>query len=270
MLKKEVLAYLEKNNFVPSKKMGQNFLINDAIKKNIVNCSNINPNDCVLEIGPGLGAITQYIHGITERFIAVELDKRLVGHLSINYPKIHLINDDILKFDLDQLFNKEKWDSVKVIANLPYSISSKIILKLLLCEKIDEINILVQREMGERVMAKPNTHEYNAFSVLLQKFASISVQFKVGSLEFIPAPQVESIFISIKKYRDVDVDFYKYDKFLRKCFCARRKKLVNNLANYYVKDRIIMILEKLDVNLNTRAEQLDNSQFTEIYKILGD
>lgn len=217
-----------------------------------------------------MGAITQYIHGITERFIAVELDKRLVEHISINYPKIHLINDDILKFDLDQLFNKEKWDSVKVIANLPYSISSKIILKLLLCEKIDEINILVQREMGERVMAKPNTHEYNAFSVLLQKFASISVQFKVGSLEFIPAPQVESIFISIKKYRDVDVDFYKYDKFLRKCFCARRKKLVNNLANYYVKDRIIMILEKLDVNLNTRAEQLDNSQFTEIYKILGD
>lgn len=270
MLKKEVLAYLKKNNFVPSKKMGQNFLINDAIKRNIVNCSNIKENDNVLEIGPGLGAITQYIHNITDHFIAVELDKRLAEHLSINYPTINLINDDILKLDLHKLFNEKKWNNIKVIANLPYSISSKIIIKLLLCTEISEINILVQREMGERIMASPNTHEYNAFSVLVQKFASITTQFKVGSLEFIPSPQIESIFISIKKYNNVDIDFFKYDKFLRKCFCARRKKLTNNLSNYYAKDNIITILEKLNINLNTRAEELDNTQFSQIYKILGD
>ncbi|MGL4950886.1 MAG: 16S rRNA (adenine(1518)-N(6)/adenine(1519)-N(6))-dimethyltransferase RsmA [Mycoplasma sp.] len=264
MVKKEILQYLDKNNFVPSKKMGQNFLINDAIKKNIVTSSNITKDDNVLEIGPGLGAITKYICKVTDKVIAIELDKRLAEIIRTNFPQVELINNDILKVDLNDLLKEKQWSNVKVVANLPYSISSKIILKLIQIDNISEINILIQKEMAQRLLAKKNTKDYNAFTILVSLFASVEVKIKVGKNEFVPAPEVESWFISIKKHKQ-DIDFDKIDRLLRIAFSARRKKLTSNLSNIYPKNSIIDIFKEFGWSENLRAEDLSKEDFVKLF-----
>ena len=268
MLKKEVLNFLKANNFVPSKKMGQNFLINQAIMKNIVNSSNIDSCDNVIEIGPGLGAITKYIKEKTNNLLLIELDKRLYQFLCETYKDLWIINDDILKINLDSILNEKKWESVKVVANLPYSISSKIILMLLILKPITEINILVQKEMAQRLLAKKNSKEYNAFSVLVQMFSDIKLLLKVGSNEFLPKPEIDSWFIKINKNNKYKLDFDKINEFLKICFMAKRKKLINNLLTKFNKEIVIKVFDELNFDHNIRAEQLDLDDFNNLFLLL--
>lgn len=270
MHKKEILDYWKMNNFVPSKKMGQNFLLNDAIKQNIVNKSDINKDDNVLEIGPGFGAITDYIVKKTNNVIVVELDKRLAELITHNIPQVKLINDDILKLDLSAVFKTANWEHVKVVANLPYSISSKIILKLLQNPAVDEINILIQKEMAERLLAKVNTKDYNAFTVLVSLQAKISILIKVDRKEFLPQPQVESWFIKLEKLKTGTVEISAIDRFLRICFSAKRKKLENNLSQFYSKEVIRKAFTSLQIDPNTRAENLTPQDFERLYTQLEE
>ncbi len=268
MQNKEWFKFLEDQNFVPSKKMGQNFLLNQTTQKNIVTSSQITSNDNVLEIGPGLGAITQHLLQTTDNVLAVELDKRLYAFLKEKYPHLKIINNDVLKTDLDAELNQLGWSNVKVVANLPYSISSLIVVKLLKCKNIGEINILVQKEMAERLSAKVNTKDYNAFTVLVALYADVSVRLKVSRNDFYPIPNVDSWFINFKLKHFDEVPFDEIDKFLKLCFIARRKKMINNLSQQYDKNLLSQIYQQLGWDENLRAETLEPKEFIKLYNLI--
>ncbi len=267
---KEWFKFLEDQNFVPSKKMGQNFLLNQNTQKSIVSASNISTTDNVLEIGPGLGAITQHLITTTSNLFCVELDKRLYAFLKQKYPELKIINNDVLKTDLDKELTTLGWNNVKVVANLPYSISSLIVVKLLKCQNIGEINILVQKEMAERLSAKVNTKDYNAFTVLVALYADVSVKLKVSRNDFHPVPNVDSWFINFKLKHFNEVEFDKIDKFLKLCFIARRKKMINNLSQQYDKNKLLEIFQEFQWDENIRAETLEPLEFVKLYKKIKD
>lgn len=272
MNKTTIKNKLKQESFVPSKKMGQNFLLSKEIKNKIVNSANVDENDIVFEVGPGFGAITEILVKKAKKVIAVELDKRLFHHTKeyIKADNFLIINSDILDVDIDKLLeahtNNQK---VKMVANLPYSISSKIILKVLKSQLISDAYIMVQKEMAERISAKVNTSGYNAFTVFVQLFAQTKMLFKVSAKEFIPAPKVESAVIHIhNNFEDINFDVEKVEKFLRICFLNKRKKLSNNLFTIYDKNKVLQMFETLKIDLNTRAENIDPKKFLEIFNFL--
>ncbi|AJQ45641.1 16S rRNA methyltransferase [Ureaplasma diversum] len=263
---------IKQASFVPSKKMGQNFLSSNEIKQKIIKSANVLETDYILEIGPGYGAITEHLIPKAKKVLAIELDKRLFDHLKTNFKfdNFSVINNDVLKVDLDQLLTENEFDNVKVVANLPYSISSKIVLKLIKSKKIKASYIMVQKEMAERIAPKINTKGYNAFSVLVQLFADTKMLFKVPNYHFVPAPKVESAVIEIvNKDSIINFDIIKIEKFLRICFLNRRKKLSNNLLTAYSKDKVIALFNKFELDPNIRAENISGSLYVEMYKFLS-
>lgn len=268
MQNNDLKKYLESQNFVPSKKMGQNFLINKNTQLKLIESVNLNSDDNVLEIGPGLGAITQHLLKKTKNVLAIELDKRLYSFLKDNYPSLILINDDVLGFDIDRKLKEMNWNNVKVVANLPYSISSLIILKLIKSSYINEINILVQKEMAQRLLAKVNTKNYNAFTILVSMYANIECLVNVSQKDFLPQPKVDSQFIRLKLLDYPKINFDSFSKFLKLCFLSRRKKLTNNLNKKYSIEKIHYVLKELDIDLNTRSENLTKEQFMQLYEQL--
>ena len=223
---------LKQESFVPSKKMGQNFLLSNNIKNKIVDVANINKDDLILEIGPGWGAITEILVQKTNILIAIELDKRLYAHLKtyIKTSNFHIINNDVLCVDLDNLIldynNTQKIQKIKVVANLPYAISSKIVLKIIQSKLINDAYIMVQKEMAERIGAKVNTRGYNAFTVLVQLFCKTKILFEVNAKEFHPQPKVQSAVIHLENlHNSVNFNIEELGKFLRICFLNKRKKV---------------------------------------------
>ncbi len=265
--KSEIKQFINDNNFIPSKKMGQNFLFNIDYQKKIINASNIDKNVDVIEIGPGLGAITKHLVKNARKVIAIELDKRLFEYLNnnMNSDNFILINNDILKVDLNSLIEEHNLNNVKVVANLPYSISSKIILELLKTEKIKDIFILVQKEMAERINAKVNTKNYNSFTVLISLFADIENLFVIPPNNFIPAPKVDSSFIHLSCKNKYNIDFNDISEWLKLCFNQKRKTLVNNLLAKYKKEEILLILKKMSINVNIRSEALTKEELLFLY-----
>lgn len=264
----EKKEFIKKNNFIPSKKMGQNFLINDNISKKIVEVSNCE-NKNILEIGPGFGAITKYLIKKSKKVLAIELDKRLFEYLVSNFKSENLIllNDDILKVDLDKTFKINKMTNVCVVSNLPYSITSLVLIKFLLCKEIKKIIIMVQKEFASRICAKTNTKEYNALSCLAQFIFDCKNHFCIGSNNFIPSPNVESTIIELdRKKTDIDVD--DFSKFLRQSFLAKRKKLINNLKSKFNVNFIKDFLEMIGLSIDSRPENLTPSQFYHLYLFL--
>ncbi|MCV3754315.1 16S rRNA (adenine(1518)-N(6)/adenine(1519)-N(6))-dimethyltransferase RsmA [Ureaplasma zalophigenitalium] len=276
MADKNVKFRLQKESFVPSKKMGQNFLLSNQIKKQIVDAANIASDDLVIEIGPGLGAITEFLIKEAKFVQAIELDKRLFAHLkkSIVSSNFDIINNDVLKVDLDQLVlelkTKREFNNVKVVANLPYSISSKIIEKLIKTASIKYSFVMVQKEMADRVTAKVNTKNYNAFSVFVQLFAELTTLFHVHPKNFYPAPKVDSSVIMIKNNNiSTDFDHGQMLLFLRICFLNRRKKLFNNLLNKYHYNDIMEAFKAEQIDINARAQNLTQTNFVNLFKILN-
>ncbi|MDE6429368.1 MAG: 16S rRNA (adenine(1518)-N(6)/adenine(1519)-N(6))-dimethyltransferase RsmA, partial [Malacoplasma sp.] len=187
--------FIKKNKFFASKKLGQNFLTNEIIKQKIVDSLNINDSDFVLEIGPGFGALTKLILKKSKNLTVIELDKRLVEFLKEEFPNLKIINQDILKFD----FNNLALNNYKIISNLPYSISSQIIFKILKHSNFSEAILMVQKEMAERVVAKAGTKKYNNFTILLNLTSNITKLFNVSNSCFFPKPEVESTVIKFSK-----------------------------------------------------------------------
>lgn len=257
--------FLEENKFLPSKKMGQNFLINESIKKKIVDLLDVKKEDNIIEIGPGLGALTKYLIQISKKITLIELDKRLVEFLKNNFKDIKIYNDDILKFD----FNLLDQNQYKVISNLPYSVSSKVIIKILKEEKINFAVFMLQKEMVDRMIAKCGTKKYNNFSVLVSLFCKIEKKIDVSPNSFFPAPEVTSTVISLTKNKDLNFkEFKKIEKFLQNCFSQKRKTIFNNLKNFYDKNKILKILEDQKIDKNTRPEEIEPEIFKRIYKEL--
>lgn len=271
MNKNNTLNYIKTENFVASKKLGQNFLVNADIKKKIVKSANIQENDFVVEIGPGLGSITEIILQQKKiNLLAIELDKRLYEFLTNkfkDYNNFKLINNDVLNVKLDELI-KQKFI---VIANLPYSISSKIIANFCFSENIRYAIIMVQKEMAQRICAKPNSKNYNGFSAWLSLCTNIEFLFDVGPQNFIPAPKVVSTVVKINfdnKYTKNQL--LEYKTFFSKCFSSKRKTLVNNLSAFYDKNKIIQILYNLNIDKNIRAENLSAQNLLSILEKLNE
>jgi 16S rRNA (adenine1518-N6/adenine1519-N6)-dimethyltransferase len=261
-----VIDFIKRTNFNPSKKMGQNFLINPEVQKGIVDKIDFNGVDCVIEIGPGYGAITDYLIDKTPKLICIELDKRLAEHIAKRYKdksNFELINNDVLKVDFNKL--TKNYSHPIIVSNLPYSISSLVIIQFIK-SNIKDMYCMLQKEMVERIIAKPKTKQYNAFTVLLARYAKIEKLLNVGKNNFIPAPEVDSMVVSLIKSGESYNE--KFDKFIRSCFLSKRRTLLNNLQSLVSKEELTKILIKEKINVNVRAEELSVSQLVMLYNIL--
>lgn len=273
---------IKKYGFSFQKKYGQNFLIDANILKKIVSSAGITKRDCVIEIGPGIGALTQHLAENARQVIAVEIDKKLIPILEetlSDYDNVIVLNEDILKVDMEELA-KEKNDgqALKVAANLPYYITTPIIMGLF--EKgvpIDNITVMVQKEVAQRMQAGPGSKDYGALSLTVQYYAEAYVAAYVPPNCFIPRPKVGSAVIRLTRHRKPPV-FCSDPKLLfgliRASFNQRRKTLQNGLINAsdlsFTKEQIIKAIESLGVNASVRGEELTLSQFAELAGALAE
>ena len=278
---KETLKILEKYNIRADKALGQNFLVNDEIINKIIEVSNINSDDIIIEIGPGLGVLTNLLLEKSENVIAVELDKRMITILQDRFSKnknLELINQDILKVDLKKLIETEKKEEnsqVKIVANLPYYISTPIIMKLLEEYKIiDEIIVMVQKEVAERLTAKTGTRMAGSITYGVEYYSTAYSEILVPKESFIPRPKVESEVIKLILRKNINEDS-QFEKELfsviKAGFLQRRKTLANALINNKIvenREEINNILNKLNIEINVRAENLTLDQFKSIIKYI--
>ena len=261
---------LKENNLQAKKKFGQIFLTDQNILSGIVNAGEITKNDAVIEIGPGLGALTEHLCEAAGFVLAYEIDTDLLDLLSENlkqYNNYKVINEDILKVDIKQDIETylSEYENVYVVANLPYYITTPIILGLLSKEtRISRYVMMMQLEMADRICGKPKTKDYNALSVVIAYKAIAKKVLNVPRTVFIPAPNVDSAVVRLdihetKPYQALDEEVF--NKVIRLCFTQRRKTLYNNLSLEYPKDFINKLLEDLNINPSIRAEALDIKDF---------
>jgi 16S rRNA (adenine1518-N6/adenine1519-N6)-dimethyltransferase len=271
---------IEKYQFSLKKKFGQNFLINQNILDDIIKGADLTPEDIVIEIGPGIGSLTQYIAEQVDEVLAIEIDKTLIPILEdtlSEYDNIRILNEDILKVDLKGLLERDyKNRSIKIVANLPYYITTPIIMKIF--EEhvpIDSITIMIQEEVADRMQAKPSTKEYGALSLAVQYYSYPKVIVKVPPSCFVPQPKVGSSVIRLEitdHYKNQTEDDRFLFQLIRGAFQQRRKTLVNTLAHqpniHLTKEEIREALVKIDVSEKIRGEALSLQQFIELTKVL--
>ena len=239
---------------LPKKKWGQNFLIDPNISKKILNVLNNKLNETILEIGPGRGALTSLISA--KKIIAIEIDKNLCDELKkIKNNNLSIINDNILKFNLDQV----QFD--KVVGNLPYNISSQILFKILKQPNWSKAVFMIQKELADRILAKEGNRQYGRISVMIQSMCTVKKEFNVSHNCFSPKPDVQSTVISLKKKKIKDFDYKKLEKIVRKSFSQRRKKMKNTL-------KILTDYNELEKFSNKRSEMLTIEDFIYISKII--
>lgn len=245
------------------KSLGQNFLVDENIKRKIVESADITDDSLIIEVGPGNGALTKYLVSFGVPVIAFEIDERLKSELdSIEATNLEVVFEDFLKVDLNKVLKRYKYKRIHLIANLPYYITTPIITKVMEENMIYEMIVMVQKEVGDRFKATPNTKEYNSLSVFLQYYFDISKVTLVSKNCFIPKPKVDSIVIKfvkkeqLLKVKDIDLFF----KFVRDAFTQKRKNLRNNLKNYDL-IKVENALKKLEKDLTYRAEQLSIEDF---------
>ena len=274
------IAVLQKYQFHFQKKYGQNFLIDTSVLDRIIKAAQIGPEDCVLEIGPGIGTMTQYLAENAGKVIAVEIDKALIPILEETlaaYENITVIQGDVLKTDVREL--SEKYGSgkrLKVVANLPYYITTPIIMGLFENEvPVESITVMVQKEVAERMQAKPGTKEYGALSLAVQYYARPEITANVPPNCFIPRPTVGSAVVHLKRHEtppvDVEDERFMFD-LIRAAFNQRRKMLPNALTGAGIanltKEKITEALNKLEISETIRGEKLSLSQFAMLSNIL--
>lgn len=274
------IAVLQKYNFNFQKKFGQNFLIDSRVLDKIVQASEITKDDYVLEIGPGIGTMTQYLCEHARQVAAVEIDKNLIPILAdtlSEYQNVEVIQEDILKVDLNCLAQeKNHGNPIKVVANLPYYITTPIIMGLFESHvPIQSITVMVQREVADRIQACPGTKDYGALSLAVQYYAKPEIVANVPPNCFMPRPAVGSAVIRLVRYKERPVqvlDERKMFAIIRASFNQRRKTLVNGLNNAaqlpYSKDRITEALEEMGLPANVRGEALTLEQFAKLSNLL--
>lgn len=272
----ETQYILHKYKIQANKSLGQNFLIDNSVIEEIINNSNIGKEDLVIEIGPGLGVLTNRLLQEAKYVISVELDPRMVDILqdrfssNIDNGQLEIINDDILKVDLQRIIEEKKPSikHVKIVANLPYYISTPIIIKLLENRlSIDEIIVMVQKEVAERLIARTGSREAGTITYLVEYYAQAESVVKVPKESFIPSPKVESEVIKLKVRKQPKIAI-KDEKILfniiQKSFMQRRKTLSNALVNSHImadKTSVEEMLNTLGLDKNVRGESLTLEQF---------
>ena len=276
----EITRKIMKTNSIFAKKMfGQNFLIDDNILQDIVDSANVNEQDTVIEIGPGLGNLTHYILEKGAQVIAFEIDTDMIQILNnrfANADNLQIINKDILKVDMQEYLRNNK---IKIIANLPYYITSPIIFELLEYRKnIQSITIMIQKEVADRINAKPHSKDYGVLTINTNYMADVVKLFNVPNTSFVPAPNVTSAVIQItpneNREKELDIkDESIFKDLVKKSFSARRKKLSNSLQNSGIKNMskqdIENMIKQVGLNSNCRAEEVSIKQYAKMANIIA-
>ncbi len=272
----QIKKIMAENRLIFHKGLGQNFLFDEHYLNAIVDAGNITKDDVVIEIGPGLGVLTTRIAERALKVFAVEIDSniaKVLKNITSEYENIEIINSDVLKFDLNTITKEYK--SVKIIANLPYYITTPIVMKILeKTENISSIVIMIQKEVAQRLTAKANTKDYGAITLAVSYHADANIMFTVPAGAFIPAPKVESavVRLDILDKKKVQVSDEKlFFRIIKASFGQRRKTLVNSISNScpeFSKDLIKSTLMHIGKSENVRGEALDIEDFSQVCNFL--
>lgn len=271
-------AILEKYGFSFKKSLGQNFLIDTNILRKIVDSANINTQTGVIEIGPGIGALTEQLAKQAKKVISFEIDQRLIPILNETlapYPNVKIIPEDILKADVRNAIEEElaEVEKIMVVANLPYYITTPIIMKLLEEQlPISGLVMMLQKEVADRMSAKPGTKNYGSLSIAVQYYTKAEIVMTVPKTVFVPQPNVDSAVIKLTMREQPLVKVINEDFFFfitKSCFAQRRKTLLNNLTSQLPKgkekkDTILKILNDLDIDPVRRGESLTIEEFAQL------
>ena len=276
------IAVLQKHHFVFQKKYGQNFLIDTHVLDKIINSSQITKEDYVLEIGPGIGTMTQYLCEHAREVAAVEIDKNLIPILQetlSGYSNVEIINQDILKLDIHSLVKeKNQGRPIKIVANLPYYITTPIIMGLLESHvPVESITVMVQKEVADRMQVGPGTKDYGALSLAVQYYAKPEIVANVPPNCFMPRPKVGSAVIRLTTHEQPPVQVHDEAlmfRLIRASFNQRRKTLVNGLKNSpelpFTKEDIQNCLEEAGLPPTIRGEALNLEQFAKLADLMGE
>ena len=279
---KNTIEIIQKYEFMFQKKFGQNFLIDTHVLEKIISAAGITKNDCVLEIGPGIGTMTQYLAENAGHVVAVEIDRNLIPILKETlavYDNVTVINEDILRVDIKALAEEYNGGKpIKVVANLPYYITTPIIMGLFESGvPIDNITVMVQKEVADRMKEGPGSKDYGALSLAVQYYAEPEIVANVPPNCFIPRPNVGSAVIRLTRHKEMPVEVKDpalMFKIIRASFNQRRKTLQNGLGNApelpYTKEQIAAAIAEMGLTPTIRGEALSLAQFAQLSDILGE
>lgn len=277
---KKTIEIIQKYNFDFQKKFGQNFLIDSHVLEKIIDAAHITRDDFVLEIGPGIGTMTQYLSEHAREVMAVEIDHNLIPILNetlAGYDNVVVLNEDILKVDIGKIAEeKNQGRPIKVVANLPYYITTPIIMGLF--EKkvpMDSLTVMVQKEVAQRMQAGPGTKDYGALSLAVQFYAEPYIVANVPPNCFMPRPKVGSAVIRLTRYKDMPVKVKNEQlmfSIIRASFNQRRKTLQNGINNssalHFSKEQVVEALGKMELSTTIRGEALSLEQFARLSDLL--
>ena len=277
----ETIAVLQKYNFAFQKKFGQNFLIDPRVLEKIIKAAEITEDDCVLEIGPGIGTMTQHLACAAKKVIAVEIDRALIPILQdtlSGWDNVKIINEDVMKVDLAKLAEEENGGKpLKVVANLPYYITTPIIMGLFENHvPLKSITVMVQKEVADRMQVGPGTKDYGALSLAVQYYAKPYIVANVPPNCFMPRPKVGSAVIRLERYEEPPVkvkDEKLMFRIIRASFNQRRKTLANGLKNSaeldFTKEEIAAAIAGIGKEPGVRGETLTLEEFARLADELG-
>ena len=275
---KETKFIMDKYHIKADKSLGQNFLIDDEAVSGIVDSANITKDDLVIEIGPGLGTLTKELLDKAGKVICIELDKRMIGILQDRfsiYKNFQVINDDVLKVDLKEIIKTAEMKTAKIVANLPYYITTPIIMKLLEDRlDIETITVMIQKEVADRLVTEPGKGDTGAITYAINYYTNPRRILEVQNTAFIPAPKVNSSVIRLEVLKEPKVkveDEKKLFELIKAAFMQKRKTLVNSLTNsgkYGKKEEIEKVLAEINIDLLIRPEKLTLEQFAELANII--
>ena len=272
---KKMQDLLDKNEFRLKKQFGQNFIVDENIINNIISKSELNKDIMVIEIGPGAGSLTYKLAHASKIVLCYEIDTTLEPVLRDNLKEldnVDIVFKDFLKADVKEDLKKYEFKQLYVVANLPYYITTPIITKIIEDDlPVDKIVVMVQKEVGDRFKATPNSKDYNSLSIYLNYYYEVSKLMDISRNIFIPKPNVDSIIVCFKQKKDrIKLNDEKlFFKLVRDSFTQKRKNLRNNLRNYNL-EKIEMVLKEMGLDLNVRAEALSIEQFAKIANELGE
>lgn len=277
------IAVLNRYGFSFQKKFGQNFLIDENVVEKIVRDAGVTKDDFVLEIGPGIGTMTQILCENAREVVAVEIDDKLIPILTEDtlswYDNVTVIHEDILKLDIVKLANERNGGKpIKVVANLPYYITTPIIMGLFESHvPLDSITIMVQKEVADRMQVGPGTKDYGALSLAVQYYAKPQILLNVPARCFMPRPNVDSAVIQLTRYEKPPVevaDEHLMFRLIRASFNQRRKTMTNSVGNSpelsVSKEQMAAALEKCGLSATVRGEALTLEQFAELANVLSE
>ena len=279
---KNTIEIIQKYEFMFQKKFGQNFLIDTHVLEKIISAAGITKDDCVLEIGPGIGTMTQYLAENAGHVVAVEIDRNLIPILKetlADYDNVTVINEDILRVDIKALAEEYNGGKpIKVVANLPYYITTPISMGLFESRvPIDNITVMVQKEVADRMKEGPGSKDYGALSLAVQYYAEPEIVANVPPNCFIPRPNVGSAVIRLTRHKEMPVEVKDpalMFKIIRASFNQRRKTLQNGLGNApelpYTKEQIAAAIAEMGLTPTIRGEALSLAQFAQLSDILGE